>query len=751
MQNDNEELKSKIRILEVENAALSESVEDTMLFGLAAETIYQTEDSSCLVDQILERISILKNIPFCACLEQTSDGINLEGFYASFAELQKSEVQFSFPEISYQVPIDEGFLILDETEFQTFGFSFRIPGHSFHPVFALIIPCYSKSISNRFFVFLDENKTVNRFPKLLMLFQQIVQLASEKLENIFIFGEMTRLNRELDERVKERTEELIRTNRSLKREICERKIIERALNANEKKLRSVYNAAIDVSLISVDLTEEFIIRSFSPGAEKMFGYSSNEVIGKPLRLFRLPNQSYLLPAIRQDFDEIGWSRREEIILRRKSGKYFTAMLTVYPLFDEDSKPTEVLAVCIDISGLKQTQLELIKAKEKAEESDKLKTAFLQNMSHEIRTPMNAIIGFADLLPEYFDDMEKMIRFTNLIKQKGSDLLDIINEILDFSRIESGQLPLYPVVCKMSVFLDEIDMLFHEYQSRLNNNRIKFHLKVARDVKALEVVIDQIKLKQILINLVGNAFKFTSSGKIEVGCSVNEHRELAFYVSDTGIGIPKVKHSEIFSRFTQASHDTSRLYGGTGLGLSTVEGLLDLMGGKIWLESEKGQGSTFYFTIPYSLKGIPFHKSDKENKTGKPYNRQNVKILIVEDNEYNIEYLKEILTDGGFSFIHTCYGKKAIKICSQQEINLVLMDIRLPDISGYEATRQIRNMCPAIKIIVQTAYVTLEDREKAFQAGCDDFLSKPLKRQLLISLINSCLKHSNNQKGSEFIS
>jgi len=728
----------KIKILKEENP---EKMEDALIIGLAAEIIYQIEDSVLLINQILERISILKDIPFCACLEQGFDGLMVDGFYASFAELQKNEVQLSFSEISLEVLQTERFLILEEPDFESYGFSFRISDQTFQPTSALIIPCFCKGIYNRYFVFLDNSKTGNRFIPMLKLMQQIVQLAAERLVNIFMYGELNRLNGELDRRVKERTEELTLTNKSLNREINERKIIEKALRANERKLRSVYNAAIDVSFITFDLSDKYIIRSFSPGAEKMFGFSSHEVIGKPLEIFHLLNHSDFFPALRNDFDEIGWSRKEEIVMRRKSGEDFTAMLTVYPLLNEDLKLIDALAVCIDISELKETQNQLIKAREKAEENDRLKTSFLQNMSHEIRTPLNAILGFADLLPVYFTNKATLNRYTGIIKQKGTDLLGIINDILDIACIESGQIVHNPENCRINEVFLEIESQFRDNHNRKNKNTVKFSLKVPQHVRDLEIIVDQLKLRQILIILMENAFKFTSSGKIELGCALSNQQELMFHVSDTGIGISSEKHTEIFKRFTQASHNTSQFYGGTGLGLSIVKGLLDLMGGKIWLKSNVGIGSTFYFTLPFATDenlAEPMHIEQPEHEPLK-----DSVILIVEDDEYNTRYLKEILRDSGFSFLHCIYGEKAIEICKTQEIHIVLMDVRLPDLAGYEVIRQIKQINQGTKIIVQTAYATSDDKEWAFDAGCDDYLSKPIHHDLLVSRIKFYLEQSKH--------
>lgn len=870
MQVDLNNLLSKIEVLEAENAALSEKTEDSLLFGMVAEIIYQNEDAFLLIDQILEQISILKNIPFCACFEQVESGSKLLGFYASFADFQTDDIQFSFPDCAEVISSNDGFLFLEKADFKLYDFFLQITDQLFRPHNALIIRCPAKNIPDKYFLFLNGTGTKNQFPKMLLLLQQIAKLATERLDKISILEELSNLNLVLDQRVTERTAELTRINKSLNKEIIVRKIIEQALSENEKKLRSVLNAAIDVSFIIIDLSGKSIIRSFSPGSEKMFGYTAGEVIGKPLNILKLPDYANIVSSVRKELVEKGISRKEEIMLCRKSGELFPALLTVYPLKDDEGRFTGALSVTIDITELKRTrdefikvkgkaeeseykfrtlfeqasdgifindgdgnyievnksgcemlgysrdellktnindiiqkenlennpvkkaemhtekvaianwilvrkdgsvfpaeisgkmlsdgrmqgivrditerkkfEQELIAAKEKAEESDQLKTAFLQNMSHEIRTPMNAIIGFSELLPEYFDDKAKLTRFANNIKQRGADLLEIISGILDIAKIESGQLRVNLEECKMGNLFAEIEIFFDEHKNRIDNNQIEFNLRIAQNVQRQEVFIDQAKLKQILINLIGNAFKFTNSGTIELGCNIFEPNVFTFFVTDTGIGIPREKYLEIFSRFMQASSDKSRLYGGTGLGLSIVKGLLNLLGGKIWLESEKGMGSTFYFTMPFITSNHPTNDFAEVPEIEKIISHPNVKILIVEDDEYNAQYLKEILSNTDYYVVSTCYGQKAVEICTQQAIDLVLMDIRLPDISGYEVTSLIKKQKPGIKVIAQTAYATYEDKQRALESGCDDYISKPIGRELLMARIKHHL--SNHYK------
>lgn len=274
---------------------------------------------------------------------------------------------------------------------------------------------------------------------------------------------------------------------------------------------------------------------------------------------------------------------------------------VYAIADEisyDKQGNKILTGIVkDISDFKEIQMELIKAKEMAEQSDRLKTAFLQNMSHEIRTPMNAIMGFAELLREDFDDREKLEKFTGIICQRSSDLLELINGILSVAQIESGQLPVNFSPCRLAGVLEEISVFFTEHQKKQSKTDIKFEIGMNGIPKDFQFYTDPFKLKQILINLIANAFKFTSNGFVKVGCKLQADNRLLFFVSDSGIGIPVEKKDYIFERFTQVEQNNGRFYGGTGLGLSIVKGLIDLLGGKIWVETELNKGTTFYFSLP----------------------------------------------------------------------------------------------------------------------------------------------------------
>jgi len=513
-------------------------------------------------------------------------------------------------------------------------------------------------------------------------------------------------------------------------DITERKLAEEELIFSEERLRLLVENSEDMITI-LDFSGKYLFFS----GPKKYNIHSRDVVGKTLYdLWDFDIASKIAEQINK-IVQTGESSKMEIYVNfQGSLKWFEE--NIYPL-KKENRIISVVKISSDISERKSKELELIHAKEKAEESDRLKTAFIHNLSHEIRTPMNAIMGFSELIGNNYNDKAKIDRFSTIINQRCNDLLVIISDLLDIAKIEANQLPVHIESCNLKALFSELSLFFEEQQKRLGKEHIKFNLKANCGPSESIILTDKVKLKQIFINLLSNSFKFTSTGSIEGGCKFNENQTLVFYLSDTGIGIPHNKQQLIFKPFTQAEQGTNRLYGGIGLGLSIVKGLINLLGGEIFLESEVGKGSTFTFTIPFKttqlLNEEPFVLNESLN-----YNFQNQTILVVEDDLYNTEFIKELLSDTGLNIIYAAQGSLAMQLAASHIPDLVLMDIRLPDMNGYEVTRKLLQHNPNLKIIAQTAYAAKDDELKSKEAGCIDHISKPLKRKALFSMISKYL-------------
>ncbi len=366
------------------------------------------------------------------------------------------------------------------------------------------------------------------------------------------------------------------------------------------------------------------------------------------------------------------------------------------------------------------------AKEKAEESDSLKTAFLQNMSHEIRTPMNAIVGFGGLLDNADLSPEKQKWYLSIILNSTNQLLTVVNDILTISSIETNQegISIKPI-CINTLIAN----LFTTFQKQAESKQITLHTKTQLTDLQSEIESDQNKLERILTNLLTNALKFTHAGSIEFGYSITNQNhnesEIEFFVKDSGIGISADSLDKIFEHFRQADMTISRRYGGTGLGLSISKGFVELLGGKIWVKSAPEKGSTFYFSIPYN----PIHKVKVEDDKSKPY-KATPTVLIAEDEDYNYLYIKELLSNMNLNVLRAFNGKEAVDICrSNPDIGLILMDIKMPIMDGHTAAMQIKVFRPNLPIWAQTAYALQHEHDRYIKTF-DDYIIKPINQNEL---------------------
>lgn len=372
---------------------------------------------------------------------------------------------------------------------------------------------------------------------------------------------------------------------------------------------------------------------------------------------------------------------------------------------------------------KEFEQELLDAKQRAEESDRLKSTFLANMSHEIRTPMNGILGFTKLLQRPNIDEEKKSKYRKLIQDSGRGLLKLIDDIIDISKIESRQLKIEVQQVNITDLLKDLHLSFLEFRNSRDKEYIDLILDMPEE-KDLVMNTDQFRLNQVFNNLLTNALKNTKTGYIKFGYRYQESGELVFFVKDSGIGIPADQQSLIFDRFAQVNMDKPRYQEGTGLGLAITKNIVELLGGNIWLESELNVGTCFYFTHPNQLVDgeiitIPRHEGSKINTL-----KEKV-ILLVEDEDMNYELIKEILQSSSLEIIRAKTGSQALDYYKQYHADIILLDIRIPDINGLEVARKIRESNTEIPIIAQTAYAMSEDRIKCLIAGCNDFIAKPI--------------------------
>lgn len=388
--------------------------------------------------------------------------------------------------------------------------------------------------------------------------------------------------------------------------------------------------------------------------------------------------------------------------------------------------------------LTQTNQALYLAKEHAEESDRLKTSFLQNMSHEIRTPMNAIVGFSNILAQNNSDPLKVKEFSKIICDRSADLLNIINELLEISQIETNRVIVNKIDCDINALIEELNSFFLNYKNQLGKDHIEL---VYKRIIGCEHVIktDAVKFNQVFINLIQNALKNTTKGTISFGFSSLDQNDLVFYVSDTGKGIPENKFVQIFERFMQIDPDSNTSKEGLGLGLSIVKSYIKLLGGRVWLKSELHHGTVFYFTIPYEIGQMIENTNDLNNFDEINNILKDKTILIVEDDMTSQEYFNEILRERTKKIYFATTGQESIDIMqSGIKIDLILMDIRLPDMSGFEATKKIKSIEPSVLIIAQTAYAMESDREKCLEFGCDGYISKPIYIQEFFNLLSKKL-------------
>ncbi len=429
--------------------------------------------------------------------------------------------------------------------------------------------------------------------------------------------------------------------------------------------------------------------------------------------------------------------------KNKAGELYWEYAIVSSIKNSRGKTTHYLYLKEEISERKRIDKELRKAKTLAEESDKLKTAFLANMSHEIRTPMNAIIGFTEMLRTDDYSAEEHEEFFSLIIENSKKLLNTIDNIIDIAKIEAGQLVISNSRCSANKILYDNYYAFEKKKVKLDKSMIRFEARQYKENENIFFQSDPIRINQVLRNLIENAFKYTYEGTVEFGYTLTSYdgREyIDFYVKDSGEGISSGKMESIFNRFTQASDNYMSTTGGTGLGLAISRNIARLMNGDIRLESSVGRGSVFHFLIPYSPIEDKYSPDESEKKaTNKELNWPDKIVLIAEDEDSNYKLLEVMLRKTRVKIERAYNGKQALDyVLGGNDVDLILMDVRMPVMNGYEATEHIKKFSPSLPVVIQTAFALSGDRENSFEAGCDEYLSKPIKATELYEVMKKFL-------------
>lgn len=536
----------------------------------------------------------------------------------------------------------------------------------------------------------------------------------------------------------------------------------------EEELEQLAMVAIKSFNAVTIANKEGKIEWVNEGFTKLFGYRLEDVKGTYGQVLRRGENTGLSPDT--DFYKIILSEKRPLSYESKNfskdGKEYWVLTSFTPILDDKGNVEKIISIDSDISKQKKAEKDLIlansiaeqsiyngnmalqelhKAKAQLEESLKVKEQFLANMSHEIRTPMNAIIGFTNLLLKA-DLNEEDKQYLNAIHTSGENLLVIINDILDFSKIESGKITFESIKFKLH---EVVVMLVNLMNPKALEKNIKITTEIADGIPAI-LIGDPTRLNQILINLVGNAIKFTNSGEVRIIVSVlkqmNDKIELKFGVKDTGIGIPSDSLSKIFESFTQASNDTARKYGGTGLGLSITKQLIELQGGKISVKSKLKEGSIFEFNLSFDLDTKTGGKHALISKSnGNKFPLKDVRVLVVEDNSYNQILVSKILKNWQCEVDVADNGKIAIEKVKSKMFDLILMDIQLPEMDGYETTSYIRDNLEIPKcntpIIAMTAHAFANEIEKCMSRKMNDYISKPFDEKKLYDKMLNALEQN----------
>jgi PAS domain S-box-containing protein len=553
---------------------------------------------------------------------------------------------------------------------------------------------------------------------------------------IFLSSKLRKANRDLAEkniRIGQVNDELHRMNREL---AVQKDLLAGEYSESDKFFEILFKSADDgISFYD----REWNLKYANPAFYSLIGIDRETYQSMGISYFVHPDdKDYQVKRIEglknKDFFE------SELRLKHKDGHFVNLSTRSVIVRDESGSVIGALTITRDISGMKQVHEELIKANIEAETSNRLKSSFLANISHEIRTPLNSVVGFSNLLLS--NDITKEVKeeYIEHINHNSEKLLQIIGDIIDLSRLESSQIEITYEEASVHLIVNEV---IEEARQLIRRNEKSIILNLKDQFEDISDLIftDKVWLKRVLSHLMDNAIKFTLDGSIEFSY-FKENENLIFKVKDTGIGINKENLGRIFEEFRQEIDGHHRPFEGLGIGLTLAKEVVERMGGKIYVQSEKGIGSEFSFSIPYRPAGSTKGKLNRlmRDQVASPINWSSKKCLLVDDNKDVLIYINRILLDTGITVITARSGIEAIEIISNDpQIDVILLDMQMPEMNGIDATKQIRKIRKDLPIIAQTAFIFEDDKDIILEAGCDACLIKPIRKEHLLTVMASFIK------------
>jgi len=570
--------------------------------------------------------------------------------------------------------------------------------------------------------------------EILILLSLIITLVAGGTVIIVLLRKQDRIKNDLlqkDIRIRELTSELEKAEKEISSQY----------EFNLKKYSdsdSYYNILVrsnDDAIIFYD--KNWNIITANPAFFSMTGYARDSYLStKPVIVYHPDDNTF--PQERDEVLKKEGYFEKDIRIRHKTGQFISLSTKSFSVKDDKGDTSGFIIIARDVTSVKTMQEELIRARDEAEKSNRLKSSFLANISHEIRTPLNAVIGFSNLLLSNDISAEAKEEYIDHINRNSEKLLQIIGDIIDLSRLESSQIEITYEETSLNEIIGEIMAEVRKSLSR-NEKPIVLNVRCQPAAGTDLIFTDRIWLKRVINHLMDNAVKFTLEGSIEFSYVV-ENANIIFRIKDTGIGIDRANLNRIFEEFNQEKDGHRRPFEGLGVGLTLAKEVIERMGGKIFVESEKGVGSEFSFTIPYRPAGRAGLKTRFHEQVGSPVNWTSKKCLLVDDNKDVLLYLNRILLDTGVGILTARSGPEALDIIRRiPDIDVILLDMQMPGMNGIEATREIRKIRKNLPIIAQTAFIFEDDRDIIIEAGCDACLIKPIRKEHLLSAMSSFIR------------